>query len=177
MWLRLWPLVYSGPDCLTGRRISISVIALCRGGEVWWGNTFSSRITISFFLFFFTSKYFTDFFGLFSLRFDPVATTLPRSYQWHRRATRLPGNNLNREAGSRQRKPVACVSRLTGLHPSRADRGGAGRCLFCRWWIEEGERGGEGGDYLQPCKDWKKKVNFSMYVVLCILCQIFPVEI
>lgn len=98
------------------------------------GKHFYSRITISFF----PSQYLPGFFGLFSLRFDPLATTLLRSYQWHRRATRLRGNNLNREAGSRPHEPVACVSRLTGPHPSRADAGGGGLCLFCRWWIEEG---------------------------------------
>lgn len=150
MWLRLWPLVYTGPDCRAGRRISISVIALRRGEEVWGGKYFSSRITISFF----SAQYFPDFFVLFSLRFDPVATTLPRSYQWHKRATRLRGNNLNREAGSRQHEPVACVSRLTGPHPSRADAGGGGLCLFCRWWIEGGWGGeGGGGNYQQRCED------------------------
>lgn len=140
MWLRLWPLVYSGPDCRAGRRISISVIALRHGEEVWGGNTFLPGDND----FFFPFLYFPDFFFLFSLRFDPVATTLLRSYQWHKRATRLRGNNLNREAGSRQRQPVACVSRLTGPHPFRADAGGGGRCLFCRWWIEEGEEEEEG---------------------------------
>lgn len=129
MWLRLWPLVYSGPDCRGGRRISISVIALRHGEEVWGKILFFPGDKDIFAAF---SRFF-----LFSLRFDPVATTLLRSYQWHRRATRLRGNNLNREAGNRQRKAVACVSRLTGPHPSRADTGGGGLCLFCRWWIEE----------------------------------------
>lgn len=128
MWLRLWPLAYTGPDGWGGRRISISVIALCHGEEVWGGKHFFQGIKI-FFL------YFPEF--LFPLCFDPLATTLPRSYQWHKRVTRLHGNNLNREAGNQQHEPVACVSRLTGPHPSKSDTGGGGLCLFCRWWIEE----------------------------------------
>lgn len=80
-------------------------------------------------------RYFPEF--LFPSWFDPLATTLLRSYQWHKRVTRLRGNNLNREAGNLQPKTVACVSRLTGPHPSKSDTGGGGLCLFCRWWIEE----------------------------------------
>lgn len=68
--------------------------------------------------------YFPEF--LFPLWFDPLATTLLRSYQWHKRVTRLRGNNLNSEAGNLQPEPVACVSRLTGLHPSESDTGGGG---------------------------------------------------
>ncbi len=129
MWLRLWPLAYSGPDCRGGRRISISVIALRCGEEVWGGKVLFPRDKRYFF------RYFPEF--LFPLWFDPLATTLPRSYQWHKRVTRLRGNNLNREAGKLQPEPVACVSRLTGPHPSKSDTGGGGLCLFCRWWIEE----------------------------------------
>lgn len=127
MWLRLWPLAYSGPDCRGGRGISISV-ALHYGEEVLGGKYFFLGIKIFF-------RYFPEF--LFSLWFDPLATTLLRSYQWHKRVTRLRGNNLNREAGNVQPKSVACVSRLTGPHPSKSDTGGGGLCLFCRWWIEE----------------------------------------
>ncbi|KAI4833113.1 hypothetical protein KUCAC02_016030, partial [Chaenocephalus aceratus] len=49
------------------------------------------------------------------------------------RVTRLRGNNLNREAGSRQPSPVACERRLTGPHPSQTDtvgHCGAGRFCF-----------------------------------------------
>lgn len=130
MWLRLWPLAYSGPDCRGGRRISISVIALCHGEEVWGKSTFFFPGDKDIF-----SGIFQRF--LFPLWFDPLATTLLRSYQWHKRVARLRGNNLNREAGNLQPEPVACVSRLTGLHPSESDTGGGGLCLFCRWWIEE----------------------------------------
>lgn len=80
-------------------------------------------------------QYFPEF--LFSLRFDPLATTLLRSYQRHRRVTRLHTNNLKREAGKQQPGSVAWVSRLTGRHPSASDAGGGGLCLFCRWWMEE----------------------------------------
>lgn len=128
MWLRLWPLAYTGPDCWGGRRISISVIALCHGEEVWGEKYFFQGIKI-FFL------YFLEF--LFPLWFDPLATTLLRSYQRHKRVTRLRGNNLNTQAGSRQPEPVACVSRLTGLTPLSLTQVGVALCLFCRWWIEE----------------------------------------
>lgn len=104
----------------------------CNSLVPWWrsfgGKYFFQGIKI-FFL------YFTEI--LFPLWFDPLATTLPRSYQWHRRVTRLHGNNLNREAGNRLPEPVSCVSRLTGSHPSKSDTGGGGLCLFCRWWIED----------------------------------------
>lgn len=80
-------------------------------------------------------RHFPEF--LFSLRFDPLATTLLCSYQWHKRVIRLQGNKLNREAGNLQPSPVASVSRLTGPHPSKSDTGGGGLCLFCRWWIEK----------------------------------------
>lgn len=128
MWLRLWPLAYARPGCWGGRRISISIIALRRAEEVWGKSTFFPGDKGIF-------QYFPEF--LFSLRFDPLATTLLRSYQWHRRVARLRRNNLNREAGKQQPGPVAWVSRLTGRHPSASDAGGGGLCLFCRWWIEE----------------------------------------
>lgn len=133
MWLRLWPLAYARPGCWGGRRISISIIALRRAEEVWGKSTF--------FFFFQGIKVFFQYFPefWFSLRFDPLASTLLRSYQWHRRVARLRRNNLNREAEKRQPGPVAWVSRLTGRHPSASGAGGGGRCLFCRWWIEEEE--------------------------------------
>lgn len=129
-----WDVAKTLAPCVLGARLSRREenFYQCNSLAPWWRSLgeilFFQGIKI-FFL------YFPDF--LFSLRFDPVATTLLRSYQWHRRATRLRGNNLNREAGNRQHKAVACVSRLTGPHPSRADTGGGGLCLFCRWWIEE----------------------------------------
>lgn len=129
MWLRLWPLAYARPGCWGRRRISISIIALHRAEEVWGKSTFFFQGIKVFF------QYFPEF--LFSLRFDPLATTLLRSYQRHRRVTRLHTNNLKREAGKQQPGSVAWVSRLTGRQPSASDAGGGGLCLFCRWWMEE----------------------------------------
>lgn len=96
-------------------------------------------------------QYFLEF--LFSLRFDPLATILLRSYQWHRRVARLRRNNLNREAGKRQPGPVAWVRRLTGRHPSKSDAGGGGPVFI----LQMMDRGGR--DYRrwqQPCESGSK---------------------
>lgn len=130
MWLRLWPLAYTRPGCWGGRRISISVIALRRAKEVWGESTFFFFQGIKVFF-----QHFPEF--LFSLQFDPLATTLLRSYQRHRRVARLRTNNLKREAGKQQPGSVAWVSRLTGRHPLCIRRR---RGVACVYFADDGSR-------------------------------------
>ena len=70
------------------------------------------------------------------MRFDPLATTLLRSYQRHKRVTCGLGNNLNGEAGNLQPVLVAYVSRLRGPQPSKSHTGRRAMCLYSRWWIK-----------------------------------------
>lgn len=85
----------------------------CNSLVPWWRSLGGKKYFFQGIKIFFW--YFPEF--LFPLWFDPLATTLLRSYQWHKRVTRLRGNNLNREAGNRQPRAGGLCEQVNGPSP------------------------------------------------------------